>query len=196
MAPEGVGCRAGQSGGAHPCLCLQTVAFTVGQAQDALLQIVQWRFLARDEGETDPEGDGTWQEDEEPEPCAIDSWAQGAVPVLCIHLSPGEGEVRCAPNTPVVLSEPHGEGPSLGCSGPVGQPLSPWSWQGGPPGGAAEPLPRHSLPKHPPRSRGGESMLRWAGESMHGQGGRASSGLFAGAALGGVWLLPGWFLAL
>ncbi|XP_074893839.1 uncharacterized protein C2orf81 homolog [Buteo buteo] len=71
----------------------QTVAFTVGQAQDALLQIVQWRFLARDEGETDPEGDGTWQEDEEPEPCAIDSWAQGAVPVLCIHLSPGEGEV-------------------------------------------------------------------------------------------------------
>ncbi|XP_029862391.1 uncharacterized protein C2orf81 homolog isoform X1 [Aquila chrysaetos chrysaetos] len=71
----------------------QTVAFTVGQARDALLQIVQWRFLARDEGETDPEGDGNWQEDEEPEPCAMDSWAQGSVPVLRVHLSPGEGEV-------------------------------------------------------------------------------------------------------
>lgn len=155
MVPEGAGCRAGQSAEAHPCLCLQTVAFTVGQARDALLQIVQWRFLARDEGETDPEEDGTWQEDEEPEPCAMDSWAQGSVPVLRVNLSPGEGEVRCAPNTPVVPSEPHGEELSLGCSGPVGQPLSLWSWQGGPLGGVAEPLPRHSLPKHPPRSWGG-----------------------------------------
>ncbi|XP_052667319.1 uncharacterized protein C2orf81 homolog [Harpia harpyja] len=71
----------------------QTVAFTVGQARDALLQIIQWRFLARDEGETDLEGDSNWQEDEEPEPCAIDSWAQGSVPVLRVHLYPGEGEV-------------------------------------------------------------------------------------------------------
>ncbi|XP_054059110.1 uncharacterized protein C2orf81 homolog [Rissa tridactyla] len=74
----------------------QCVPFTVGQVRDALLQIAQWRFLARDEGESDTEGDGSWQEDEEPEPCTADSWAQGSVPVLCTRLSPCPGEVSGA----------------------------------------------------------------------------------------------------
>ncbi|XP_064304798.1 uncharacterized protein C2orf81 homolog isoform X1 [Phalacrocorax carbo] len=74
----------------------QCVPFTVGQARDALLHIAQWRFLARDEGETGPEGDGTWQEDDEPEPCATDSWAPGSVPVLRVHQAPCPGEVSSA----------------------------------------------------------------------------------------------------
>ncbi|KAK2511395.1 hypothetical protein Q9233_017008 [Columba guinea] len=63
----------------------QRVPFTVGQARDAILQITECRFLARDEGDTEPEGpagDSGWREDEEPEPCVADSWAQGFVPVL------------------------------------------------------------------------------------------------------------------
>ncbi|XP_014798919.1 PREDICTED: uncharacterized protein C2orf81 homolog [Calidris pugnax] len=71
----------------------QCVPFTVGQARDALLQIAEWRFLARDEGEMDTDGDDTWQEDEEPKPCTADSWAQGSVPVQDTHLSPCPGEV-------------------------------------------------------------------------------------------------------
>ncbi|XP_075565493.1 uncharacterized protein C2orf81 homolog [Pelecanus crispus] len=63
----------------------ERVPFTVGQARDAILQIAQWRFLARDEGETDPEADGAWREDEEPQPRTTDSWAQGSVPVLRIR---------------------------------------------------------------------------------------------------------------
>uniref|UniRef100_A0A8C3KH06 Uncharacterized protein n=1 Tax=Calidris pygmaea TaxID=425635 RepID=A0A8C3KH06_9CHAR len=74
----------------------QCVPFTVDQARDALLQIAQWRFLARDEGEMDTDGDDTWQEDEEPKPCTADSWAQGSVPVQDTHLSPCPGEVRRA----------------------------------------------------------------------------------------------------
>ncbi|KAM7112463.1 uncharacterized protein C2orf81 homolog [Ciconia maguari] len=76
----------------------QRVPFAVGQARDALLRVARWRFLARDEGETDPAGDGAWQEDEEPEPCAGDSWARGSVPVLRVRPSPcpGDGEVSGA----------------------------------------------------------------------------------------------------
>ncbi|KAM6072063.1 LOW QUALITY PROTEIN: uncharacterized protein C2orf81 homolog [Theristicus caerulescens] len=87
----------------------QRVPFTVGQARDALLQIAQWRFLVRDEGETDPEGDGAWREDEEPKPCATDSWAQGSIPVLRTQGSGAEpaaapGSGWAAPPTP---SHPH-----------------------------------------------------------------------------------------
>ncbi|XP_055650079.1 uncharacterized protein C2orf81 homolog [Falco peregrinus] len=74
----------------------QCVPFAVGQARDALLHAVQWRFLMRDEGDTGHERDGIWQEDEEPEPCTVDSWAQGSVPVLHAHHSLGEGKVSGA----------------------------------------------------------------------------------------------------
>lgn len=65
--------------------------FTVSQARDALLQVVKWRFQARDEGDAELEG-GAWQEDEEPEPCAIDTWAQGSVPILQEHPTPRPGD--------------------------------------------------------------------------------------------------------
>ncbi|KAF1426177.1 hypothetical protein FQV23_0013440, partial [Spheniscus humboldti] len=66
----------------------QSLPFALGRARDALLRIVRWRFPARDEGETGPEGDGAWREDEEPQPRDPDSWAQGSVPVLRVRPSP------------------------------------------------------------------------------------------------------------
>nr|XP_047908035.1 uncharacterized protein C2orf81 homolog isoform X3 [Anser cygnoides] len=73
-------------------LARQRVPFTVSQARDAVLQVAAWRFLARDEGDAELRGDGAWQEDEEPAPCAIDTWAQGSVPVLQEHPSPRPGD--------------------------------------------------------------------------------------------------------
>ncbi|XP_030835020.1 uncharacterized protein C2orf81 homolog [Strongylocentrotus purpuratus] len=54
--------------------------YVVTQARDAILQIIEWQFLARDEGETQPENDATWLEEDEPMPCVPDAWAQGSVP--------------------------------------------------------------------------------------------------------------------
>ncbi|XP_066568037.1 uncharacterized protein C2orf81 homolog [Amia ocellicauda] len=65
----------------------QLVPFTVSQAREALLQMVEWRFLVRDEGEG-PDSTSSWEEDEEPQPCSTDSWAQGCVPVLHTGLTP------------------------------------------------------------------------------------------------------------
>ena len=42
----------------------QLVPYTVQEAKDAILQIIQWQFLARDEGEGDVENDPAWAEDE------------------------------------------------------------------------------------------------------------------------------------
>lgn len=85
-------------------LARQRVPFTVSQARDAVLQVAAWRFLARDEGDAELRGDGAWQEDEEPAPCAIDTWAQGSVPVLQEHPSPRPGD-REVSSTDTVLSE-------------------------------------------------------------------------------------------
>ncbi|XP_060043532.1 uncharacterized protein C2orf81 homolog [Erinaceus europaeus] len=63
-------------------LSQQCIPFTISQAREAMLQIIEWRFLARDEGEAAVADDPTWGEDEEPSACATDSWAQGSVPVL------------------------------------------------------------------------------------------------------------------
>ncbi|XP_025050272.1 uncharacterized protein C2orf81 homolog [Alligator sinensis] len=53
-----------------------------------MLQIAEWRFLARDEGEAGLAEDATWQEDEEPVACITDSWAQGSVPIVRRSLTP------------------------------------------------------------------------------------------------------------
>ncbi|XP_074130346.1 uncharacterized protein C2orf81 homolog isoform X1 [Sminthopsis crassicaudata] len=63
-------------------LAQQCIPFTISQAREAMLQITEWRFLARDEGETDVAEDPTWGEDEEPKASTTDTWAQGSVPVL------------------------------------------------------------------------------------------------------------------
>nr|XP_006994406.2 uncharacterized protein C2orf81 homolog isoform X1 [Peromyscus maniculatus bairdii] len=63
-------------------LTQQCVPFTISQAREAMLQITEWRFLARDEGESAVAEDPTWGEDQEPLACTTDAWAQGSVPVL------------------------------------------------------------------------------------------------------------------
>ncbi|XP_008252936.3 uncharacterized protein C2orf81 homolog isoform X2 [Oryctolagus cuniculus] len=73
-------------------LTQQCVPFTISQAREAMLQIAEWRFLARDEGESAVAQDPTWGEDEEPLPCTTDAWAQGSVPVLHGRLSEGQEE--------------------------------------------------------------------------------------------------------
>ncbi|XP_025210006.1 uncharacterized protein C2orf81 homolog isoform X5 [Theropithecus gelada] len=70
-----------------------------------MLQITEWRFLARDEGESAVAEDPTWGEDEEPSACTTDSWAQGSVPVLHAPTSEGlenfQGEVHSSGTSPV-----------------------------------------------------------------------------------------------
>ncbi|XP_035671637.1 uncharacterized protein C2orf81 homolog isoform X1 [Branchiostoma floridae] len=58
----------------------QLLPYTVIQAKDAILQIIEWQFLARDEGEGEVLQDPSWEEDDEPLPPVTDSWAQGSVP--------------------------------------------------------------------------------------------------------------------
>ncbi|KAF6320898.1 hypothetical protein mRhiFer1_001861 [Rhinolophus ferrumequinum] len=70
-------------------LTQQCIPFTISQAREAMLQITEWCFLARDEGESAVAEDPTWGEDEEPLPCTIDAWAQGCVPVLHAPASMG-----------------------------------------------------------------------------------------------------------
>ncbi|XP_076468058.1 uncharacterized protein LOC143298889 [Babylonia areolata] len=66
----------------------QLMPFTITQAKDAILQIIEWQFLARDEGE---EGitESNWLQDEEPDAAVTDCWAQGSVPKTHVpHPSP------------------------------------------------------------------------------------------------------------
>ncbi|XP_057599463.1 uncharacterized protein C2orf81 homolog isoform X2 [Hippopotamus amphibius kiboko] len=70
-------------------LTQQCVPFTISQAREAMLQITEWRFLVRDEGESAVAEDSTWGEDEEPLACTTDAWAQGSVPVLHAPASVG-----------------------------------------------------------------------------------------------------------
>ncbi|XP_021554894.1 uncharacterized protein C2orf81 homolog [Neomonachus schauinslandi] len=73
-------------------LTQQCIPFTISQAREAMLQITEWRFLARDEGESAVAEDPTWGEDEEPLACTTDAWAQGSVPVLHAPASMGPEE--------------------------------------------------------------------------------------------------------
>ncbi|XP_070285621.1 uncharacterized protein C2orf81 homolog isoform X2 [Myotis yumanensis] len=63
-------------------LTQQCIPFTISQAREAMLQIIEWRFLARDEGESAVAEDPTWGEDEEPLASTTDAWAQGSVPLM------------------------------------------------------------------------------------------------------------------
>ncbi|OAJ40238.1 hypothetical protein BDEG_24001 [Batrachochytrium dendrobatidis JEL423] len=55
---------------------VQVLPYTVNFARDTLVSLVNYRFFRRDPGNIDPE---LWEQDEEPEPVHIDSWARGAV---------------------------------------------------------------------------------------------------------------------
>ncbi|XP_044284360.1 LOW QUALITY PROTEIN: uncharacterized protein C2orf81 homolog [Varanus komodoensis] len=77
-------------------LARQCIPYVINQAREAMLQIVEWRSLVRDDGEADVPGEPTWQEDEEPAVSITDSWAQGSVPVLQALPGPEEAEVRHA----------------------------------------------------------------------------------------------------
>ncbi|XP_048208734.1 uncharacterized protein C2orf81 homolog [Perognathus longimembris pacificus] len=70
----------------------QCVPFIISQAKEAMLQITEWRFLVRDEGESALADSPTWSEDQETLECTIDAWAQGSVPVLQAPASGVEGQ--------------------------------------------------------------------------------------------------------
>ncbi|XP_072353891.1 uncharacterized protein C2orf81 homolog isoform X2 [Scyliorhinus torazame] len=59
----------------------QLLPFTIAQAKEAILQIIEWQFLTHDSGEG-AVVDQSWQEDEEPVAYITDSWAQGSVPLV------------------------------------------------------------------------------------------------------------------
>ena len=58
----------------------QLLPFTVETAKQALLEIVELRFLEKDFGEAESGYTSCWVEDEEPDFVLLDSWAAGAVP--------------------------------------------------------------------------------------------------------------------
>lgn len=66
----------------------QLIPYTVSQAKDAIVQIIEWQFLARDEGEGNIIDDVGWLEDEEPMPAITDCWAQGSVPKVLTPREP------------------------------------------------------------------------------------------------------------
>uniref|UniRef100_UPI00398F44E5 uncharacterized protein isoform X3 n=1 Tax=Pristiophorus japonicus TaxID=55135 RepID=UPI00398F44E5 len=66
----------------------QMLPFTIAQAKDAILQIIEWRFLSSDHGESNVTQEPSWQEDEEPVAFSTDSWAQGSVPIVRLPPTP------------------------------------------------------------------------------------------------------------
>ncbi|XP_062992123.1 uncharacterized protein C2orf81 homolog [Elgaria multicarinata webbii] len=120
-------------------LTRQCIPFVISQAREAMLQLIEWRFLVRDEGESDVPADPTWQEDEEPAACITDSWAQGSVPVLQALPSPEEGEVPLAEPPEEALAEEEVPGQV----DPAQVPLGSLRWEG-------EQLPPPSLQKVKP----------------------------------------------
>ncbi|KAM4049379.1 uncharacterized protein C2orf81 homolog isoform 2-T2 [Anomaloglossus baeobatrachus] len=77
----------------------QVIPYTVSQARDAMLQIVQWTFVPRDEGNHEPGTESTWQE--EPQPCPHDSWAQGCVPVTHPARTTPSSQSQVSPEHPI-----------------------------------------------------------------------------------------------
>ncbi|XP_063257379.1 uncharacterized protein C2orf81 homolog isoform X2 [Prinia subflava] len=74
----------------------QRVPFAVARARDAVLFVTEWEFLVRDEGDpdcegdSDPERDGVWGEDEEPQRCPCDCWVLCDEDCLSLEKGPSE----------------------------------------------------------------------------------------------------------
>ncbi|XP_063165964.1 uncharacterized protein C2orf81 homolog isoform X2 [Candoia aspera] len=122
-----------------------------------MLQIIEWRFLGRDEGESDVPADPTWQEDEEPVACITDSWAQGSVPVLQTVPSPDEGEVSPAklPEEAPAVEKLPGEEATMAELPPVSL-----RWEEGLPQRDTMPEPK------PPRPQSSRVLLKAQSQSM------------------------------
>ncbi|XP_029916398.1 uncharacterized protein C2orf81 homolog isoform X2 [Myripristis murdjan] len=60
----------------------QLAPFSISWAKACLVQVLEWQFLHRDEGEGPKEASRT--EDSEPLPAITDPWAEGCVPVINI----------------------------------------------------------------------------------------------------------------
>ncbi|KAM4810405.1 uncharacterized protein C2orf81 homolog [Rhinophrynus dorsalis] len=96
----------------------QMIPYTISQARDAMVQVVEWTFVPRDEGEGEVTMDRTWLDGEEPRPCPTDSWAQGCVPVTQAALTP-----RSKP-TQTNSEEPISETPEQEASASDSEPLT------------------------------------------------------------------------
>ncbi|XP_077034018.1 uncharacterized protein C2orf81 homolog isoform X1 [Agelaius phoeniceus] len=108
----------------------QRVPFAVARARDAILFVAEWRFLVRDEkvpepeGDSEPERDGVWKEDEEPPAGIWDSWTPGVVAVASPpseELSSEElSEAEEAQSPPVGPGEVPAAAPAVGFPRPRG----------------------------------------------------------------------------
>lgn len=82
----------------------QLIPYTVLQVKDALLQIVEWQFLARDEDSSSTASMFQIQDDE-PRTAITDCWAQGAVPLTFRSPAPITEETE-HPGSPRKLQSP------------------------------------------------------------------------------------------
>ncbi|XP_015275263.1 PREDICTED: uncharacterized protein C2orf81 homolog [Gekko japonicus] len=109
-------------------LARQRIPYVINQAREAMVQIIEWRFLVRDGGEADVSADPTWQEDEEPVACITDSWAQGSVPVLQPTPRPKEA-AEAPPAVPPEEAAAAAASLEVPCEGGAAPPPRVLSWQ-------------------------------------------------------------------
>ncbi|XP_072262865.1 uncharacterized protein C2orf81 homolog [Pyxicephalus adspersus] len=102
----------------------QLIPYTISQAGDAMIRIIEWAFIPRDDGEDDNYPKQTWQE--EPQPCPNDSWAQGCVPVTQPVPAAHPPQVSSQyPMTPIPEQEPQPQEEEIPKSPPEVRPPSP-----------------------------------------------------------------------
>ncbi|XP_075436553.1 uncharacterized protein C2orf81 homolog [Ascaphus truei] len=108
-------------------LARQRIPYTISQARDAMVQIIEGRFLARDEGEADVVTDISWQEEEEPQTCTTDSCAQGCVPIIQPVLTPRSKHTQLASEEPITetLAQEAAAAEFEPLLGPTPEPPSP-----------------------------------------------------------------------
>ncbi|KAM9330232.1 uncharacterized protein C2orf81 homolog [Gastrophryne carolinensis] len=81
----------------------QRIPYTISQARDTMIRMVDWAFIPRDEGED--EGYPESPEQQEPQPCSHDSWAQGCVPISRPVLTPRSSRPQVSSITDIAEQE-------------------------------------------------------------------------------------------